>query len=78
MECPKCHGNNPECFRCDGKGVIPCSRCGTFHKVDVRYSFSVYAGIFCEECAINGFRDSCGIGQSQGNPADLDEPYEEE
>lgn len=54
-----------------------CTSCGE-EKDDVerRYSFGVYAGRMCESCAINGYRDACGLldGQ-QGDPNDLDEPY---
>ena len=56
-----------------------CPRCGQpKNDIDEQYSFGVYAGVMCTECAINGFRDRCGHGCEQGSPADLDEPYWEE
>ena len=45
--------------------------------VDEQYSFGVYAGILCGDCARTKYRDGCGLGQPMGNPADLDEPLEE-
>ena len=61
------------CFKCDEKKDT----------VEEPYSFGVYAGRMCRECAINGYRDHCGLLDGhQGNPADLDEYpdhyYEEE
>lgn len=58
-------------------GVCPkCERRTT--TIEEQYSYGVYAGVMCRACAIDGFRDQCGHGPSgQGNPADLDEPYEE-
>ena len=55
-----------------------CSRCGQ-EKPDIekRYSFNLYAGRICTKCCA-GFRDNCGIGQPQGNQADLDEPIDED
>lgn len=47
--------------------------------IDEQYSYGVYAGVMCTDCAISGFRDQCGYGpEGQGDPADLDEPYYEE
>jgi hypothetical protein len=40
-----------------------------------RFSFGVYAGRFCDECC-SRYRDNCGLNEPQGNPADLDEPYD--
>ena len=56
-----------------------CSHCGESKPEEVkeRYSFGVYAGRLCVSCC-STYRDNCGIGQDQGNPADLDEPYDEE
>lgn len=45
--------------------------------ISERYSFTVYAGKFCENCCL-GYRDHCGLDQPQGNPDDLDEPLEPE
>lgn len=45
--------------------------------VDERYSFGVYAGILCGDCARTKYRDGCGLDGRQGNPADLSEPYDE-
>lgn len=42
-----------------------------------RCSFGIYAGMLCVKCCA-GYRDNCGIGQPQGNQADLDEPIDEE
>lgn len=57
-----------------------CNRCG-FQKpdVEVRYSYGVYAGRFCVECAVAGYRDGCGlIDGKQGSASDLDEPLDED
>jgi len=57
-----------------------CPRCNQRKStIDEQYSFGVYAGVMCRECAIRGYRDACGLldGQ-QGDPADLDEPYDPE
>ena len=55
-----------------------CSRChNKSDDIQERYSFGVYAGVFCEECCMS-YRDHCGIDQEQGLPCDLDEPYWED
>lgn len=52
-----------------------CLSCGEERNdVENRYSFGVYAGRMCVPCC-GKYRDNCGIGQRQGDPADLDEPY---
>jgi len=57
-----------------------CPRChdnvpeGTVYE---RYSFSVYAGKFCDGCC-SGYRDNCGLDQPQGDQKDLDEVVEPE
>jgi late competence protein required for DNA uptake (superfamily II DNA/RNA helicase) len=60
------------------KKNMKCSHC---HKekvsVEERFSFGVYAGIFCRECCMR-FRDHCGIDQDQGRASDLDERYWED
>jgi hypothetical protein len=63
---------------------LTCHKCEATDKsiggtatVDTRYSFGVYAGVLCEPCC-SSFRDNCGVGQPQGSPQDLDEPYWEE
>ena len=57
------------------------SECGRCHNksddIQERYSFGVYAGVFCEERCMS-YRDHCGIDQEQGSPCDLDEPYWED
>ena len=57
-----------------------CPKCGKeSDTVDEQYSFGVYAGVMCRECAMSGFRDQCGHGpEGQGSPQDLDEPYDED
>lgn len=58
----------------DGK----CNRCQGSDGAD-RYSYGVYAGYLCRKCAIDGFRDHCGlVDGKQGDPSDLDEPVEPE
>ena len=53
-----------------------CQRCKKAG-AEERYSFTVYAGVFCEPCARGGFRDQCGLTpKGQGSPADLDEPLD--
>lgn len=60
--------------------TVKCPKCrkqvpaGTVY---ARYSFTVYAGKFCDKCC-NGYRDRCGLDGSQGDPNDLDEPLEPE
>lgn len=47
--------------------------------IDEQFSFGVYAGVMCQECARRKFRDSCGHRpEGQGNSVDLDEPLEED
>ena len=46
--------------------------------VDEQYSFGVYAGVMCGDCARTKYRDGCGLDGPQGNAVDLDEPLEEE
>jgi hypothetical protein len=57
-----------------------CPRCNAPKRdIDEQFSFGVYAGVMCTECAIHGYRDACGHRpEGQGDPADLDEPYWEE
>ena len=60
-----------ECPRC--KKQVPL---GT---VEIRHSAQVYAGRFCEDCAIRGYRDHCGVdGTPQLSESELDEPLEPE
>jgi hypothetical protein len=59
------------------------SECGYCHEQkpnakQERYSYSVYAGKMCDECAYSRYRDHCGLEGEQGNPADLDEDLEPE
>lgn len=64
----------------------PCSRCRQ-PKDDVleRYSFGIYAGKMCDDCAYRGYRDHCGLVRNpdgtysegrQGDPNTLDEQVE--
>ncbi len=47
--------------------------------IDEQYSYGVYAGVMCTECAIRKYKDGCGhVDGQQGSPADLDEPYWED
>lgn len=57
-----------------------CPRCKQKKStIDEQHSFSVYAGVMCEDCARSGFRDQCGFGpDGQGDPSELDEPYEDD
>lgn len=44
--------------------------------IDEQYSFGVYAGVMCRECACRKYWDRCGHRpEGQGNPSDLDEDY---
>jgi hypothetical protein len=54
-----------------------CTRCGREARTEERYSYGVYAGRLCLECC-RSYRDNCGVGQPQGSPNDLDEPYWED
>lgn len=55
-----------------------CNRDGCTGDGAPRYSYGVYAGFLCRNCAIDGFRDACGLLDDgrQGDPNDLDEPIE--
>jgi hypothetical protein len=66
-----------------------CSCCGAEESktvVDRRFSFGVYAGRLCDQCAYKKYIDHCGLamdkngriyeGGEQGNPGMLDEPLE--
>lgn len=57
-----------------------CPRCGKAKQdIDEQYSYGVYAGVMCRDCAISGYRDACGYrAEGQGDYRDLDEPYWEE
>jgi hypothetical protein len=47
--------------------------------LDEQYSYGIYAGVMCRDCAVRSFRDACGhTPAGQGNPADLDEPLDED
>lgn len=47
--------------------------------IEEQYSYGVYAGVMCRDCAILNFRDCCGHRpEGQGAARDLDEPYWEE
>ena len=64
------------CVRVDTQ---ECSYCHE-QKPDIeeRYSFTVYAGKMCDDCAYSRYRDHCGLDGAQGDPNDLDEPLEPE
>ena len=55
--------------------------CPSCHKrkrdIDEQYSFGVYAGVMCGDCARTKYVDGCGLDQPMGKAADLDEPLEE-
>lgn len=51
-----------------------CARCRRSKPdIDEQYSFGYYAGVMCTDCAIKGYRDSCGHGEPQGDPSGLDD-----
>jgi hypothetical protein len=52
-----------------------CRKCGEEKDtVEEQYSYGVYAGKMCRECAINGYRDHCGLlDDEQGDPRELEE-----
>jgi len=52
-----------------------CFRCGEEKdSVEGQYSYGVYAGKMCRECAISGYRDACGLlDGEQGSPSELEE-----
>ena len=44
-----------------------------------QYSYGVYAGVMCTDCARRRYRDACGHRPGgQGDPNDLDEPIDED
>lgn len=52
-------------------------KCGAPAKV--QYSFGVYAGRMCDQCASEKYRDKCGHRpEGQGTQAEIDEPIEPE
>ena len=54
-----------------------CPKCEKTDKdVEEHYSHGVYCGKMCEDCAISGYTDQCGIGRPQGTQADIDEIIE--
>lgn len=57
-----------------------CPRCQQKKStIEEQYSYGVYAGVMCRDCAIVGFNDCCGYRpEGQGHPTDLDEPYDED
>ncbi len=59
-------------------GICPrCEKRST--TIDEQYSYGVYAGVMCRDCAKAGFTDQCGYGpDGQGDPADLDEQHDAE
>ncbi len=62
--------NTEECPRCHRQ--VPLG------EVMERHSAQVYTGKFCEQCAIEGYRDHCGIDRPMLTQVDLDEPLEPE
>lgn len=83
MECNKCWGEGEltsdgatkeECWKCEGTGTLGCTRCGSKKDVEDRHSFGIPAGRLCRECAVNGYKDSCGLlDGEQGDPRELEE-----
>lgn len=66
----------PEAFKTE---ICPkCRKEVPLGSVDAKYSFGVYAGKFCDECGIRGYRDHCGLDQPMGTQAEIDEPIEPE
>ena len=59
-----------------------CPQCSKPSKsIDFQFSFGVYAGVMCTNCAISGYRDSCGHKRRPGSPRELEalgETYWEE
>jgi len=64
-----------------------CSRCRQPKSdVEARYSYGIYAGKYCGECAYKGYRDHCGLIKhpngtytkgNQGNTRDLEDMGEQ-
>ncbi len=51
-----------------------CPQCSKPSKsIDFQFSFGVYAGVMCTNCAISGYRDSCGHKARPGSPRELEE-----
>ena len=51
-----------------------CPQCQKPSKsIDFQFSFGVYAGVMCTNCAISGYRDSCGHKRRPGSPRELEE-----
>jgi hypothetical protein len=58
----------------DVMGSGECPRCmEKKDDIEEQYSFGVYAGVMCMECARYGYRDQCGHGRPQGTREDYEE-----
>ena len=58
------------------RSVLETGICPSCHQpkttIEEQYSYRIYAGIMCRDCAIRKFRDRCGHGpRGQGHPQDL-------
>ena len=72
-----------QAYKADACRKMDTSECGYCHEQTIRarqerYSFGVYAGKMCDECAYSRYRDHCGLEGSQGSAQDLDEDLEPE
>jgi hypothetical protein len=57
-------------------GICPSCDTPAAWAIEEQYSYGVYAGVMCRDCAMR-YRDQCGHGPTgQGDPADLDEPLD--
>jgi hypothetical protein len=55
-----------------------CPRCRKKAIVHAQYSYGVYVGIMCRQCAVTGYRDQCGFRpEGQGSPAEYEEVGEQ-
>lgn len=55
-------------------GICPRCNTDTGGEIDEQYSYGVYAGVMCTDCAIRGFSDQCGHRpQGQGTPREYTE-----
>ena len=63
-----------ECREEERERTQTCGGCSEVKDdVEERYSFGIYAGRFCVECARSHYKDGCGVDGPQGRVEELHE-----